>query len=247
MRRLLLASVVSLALLLVLANHPGGQPRAAQAEFPAADLSTSLLFECLPDNTIRVHFVWAASGQGPQWVDLSLFDNDFALGTFLTSGPLPPGQSTLAWDGLVANTQHFVRVNTLTPGGWFASKLMIFSTPNDCPFAILAPMPATGAVNCPNLNVAIVSGCVWTTKPDFATYAVGEIVTYCFFVSQPADVKIIATKPDGSSILVVDGLVSLPGACVGPYQANVPLGLRTVRMYGGPDFQLLSETHFFVQ
>jgi hypothetical protein len=102
-------------------------------------------------------------------------------------------------------------------------------------------------VSCTNLTLIEVSGCVWTGKPDYGTYAVGEIVNYCYFVSQPTNLKIIAFKPDGSSLVIVDGLVDLPGACIGPYQANVPLGLRTVQMYGGPEFRLLAETHFFVQ
>jgi hypothetical protein len=62
--------------------------RAARAQFPAAEISTGLVFECLPDNTIRTHFLWTPSQQGPQWLDLSLFDNGFALGTFLASGPM---------------------------------------------------------------------------------------------------------------------------------------------------------------
>jgi hypothetical protein len=72
-------------------------------------------------------------------------------------------------------------------------------------------------------------------------------VDYCYFVSQPTDVRIVAAKPDGTSLVIVDGFVSGPGACIGPYQANVPLGLRTVQMFGGPDMRLLAETHFFVQ
>jgi hypothetical protein len=213
----------------------------------SADISTSLVFECLPDNNIRVEFSWSPSGQGPQWLDLSLFDNDFAAGTFLTSGPLPGSRSSFTWDGLIPDTQHFVRVNTQLAGGWAPSQTMAFVTPNDCPFAILAPAANAGTVDCPGLRVDAVSGCVWTARPDYGVFEVGEIVNYCFFVSQPAEVKIIAFKPDGSALLIVDGFVDKPGACVGPYQANVPRGLRTVRMYGGPDFLLLDETHFYVQ
>lgn len=247
MRRLLLVPALLLAALLAFGSVPPGRTRIADAEFPAAEISTGLVFECLPDDTVRAHFLWTSSGQGLQWLDLSLFDNDFAGGTFLASGPLRAEQSTLSWDGLLANTQHHVRVNTLTSNGWFASKTMTFSTPNDCPFEILPPVPNTGTVSCPNLTLTALSGCVWTLKPDFATYSIGEIVHYCYFVSQPANVRIIATKPDGTALVIADGFVSGPGACVGPYQANVPSGLRSVAMYGGPDMRLLAETHFFVQ
>jgi hypothetical protein len=61
------------------------------------------------------------------------------------------------------------------------------------------------------------------------------------------NVRIVATKPDGSQLLVFNGFSEGMGACIGPYQANVPLGFRTVELFGGPDFQLLSETHFYVR
>jgi hypothetical protein len=221
--------------------------RAARAQFPAAEISTGLVFECLPDNTIRTHFLWTPSQQGPQWLDLSLFDNGFALGTFLASGPMAAEQSTLTWDGLLPNAQHHVRVNTLTASGWFPSQTMTFSTPNDCPFPPVQPAPLTATVQCAGLTVVTLSGCVWTLRPDFATYVSGEIVHYCYFVSQPSFVRIVATKPDGTSLVVIEGFEGSSGACVGPFLAAPPFGLRTVVMYGGPDMRVLDETHFFVQ
>src|SRR5205823_14275903 len=89
-------------------------PQKAEADFPASELSTNLLFECLPDSTVRVLLNWTTFGQGLQWLDLSLFDNDFAPGTFLSAGPLPQSQSGLVWDGLLPATLNFARVNTLT-------------------------------------------------------------------------------------------------------------------------------------
>jgi hypothetical protein len=246
MRRLLL--LVSALLLSSLAG-PGLWPGhlTARAQSPAAEISTGLVFECLPENTIRAHFLWTSSGQGEQWVDLSLFDNGFAPGTFLGAGPLPPGQYTFVWDGLIPNATHYVRVNTLTAEGWAPSQTLIFSTPGDCPFPVEPQPQAPTTVNCPDLSLTRLSGCVWTLKPDFAAYAIGEIVNYCYFVSQPTNIRIVATKPDGTSLVIVDGYVSGPGACIGPYQANVPLGMRTVQIFGGPDMRLLAQTHFFVQ
>src|SRR4051812_30704260 len=81
-------------------------PTKAEADFPASDLSTSLVFDCLPGNQIRVHLQWATYGQGLQWVDLSVFNNDFAPGTFLSLGPLSPAQSSFAWDGLLPGVLH---------------------------------------------------------------------------------------------------------------------------------------------
>ena len=53
------------------------------------------------------------------WVDLSLFDNGFAPGTFLKAGPFPPGERAIfEWNGLLANRQHFFRLNTLYASAW---------------------------------------------------------------------------------------------------------------------------------
>jgi hypothetical protein len=84
---------------------------------------------CLSPDSVHVEFAWNSSGQGVQWLDLSLFNNDFAPGTFLGAGPLASGQNTLYWDGLIANTPHFIRLNTLTAYGWEPSATSTFTTP----------------------------------------------------------------------------------------------------------------------
>jgi hypothetical protein len=212
----------------------------------AASLSTSLLFECLPDNSVRVVFQWASTGEGPQWVDISVAEDGFATG-FLSHGPLAPGESVFAWNGLVPGVWHQVRVNTLTNEGWAPSPTMLFDTPSDCPFAS-APRPAfADPQGCKQRSDGGLSGCVWTPKSDYGSYAVGERVDYCYSLNRPDDVRIIATRPDGTSFIVVDGYVSGPASCVGPYSAGEPLGLRTVSMYAGSDNLLLSESHFYVR
>ncbi|HEY7269317.1 MAG TPA: hypothetical protein VH951_05785, partial [Dehalococcoidia bacterium] len=91
------------------------------------------------------------------------------------------------------------------------------------------------------------SGCLWTPGiADNGVVAIGTAVNYCYAISQPAQVRIIAQKPDGTALLVLDGFVS-GGACIGPFQANVPLGARTVFMFAGPSLQLVATTHFSVQ
>ncbi len=223
----------------------------ARADFPAADLSTSLLFHCLPDSTVRAELKWTNYNQGVQWLDLSLFNNDFAPGTFQGIGPLPPTQSGLAWDSLTPGVWYFARVNTLTFAGWSPSRQMAFITPPDCfsPAAASAYYPPPPPTQCLNLaaSAGSVVGCVWTAKADYQTYALGEPVVYCYSVSQSTDVRIVATRPDGSNLLVADRFDPGTGACVGPYQANYPVGLRSVAMYGGPSFLPLSTTHFYVR
>jgi hypothetical protein len=252
MKRAHLVSAAGVLLLLLAGVSTGllSSPKAAEADFPAAELSTNLLFECQPNAAVRVYLQWTSSSQGPQWVDLSLSNNDFAPGTFLSSGPLPSDQASLVWDGLQPGTWHFVRVNTLTPAGWFASNPMVFFTPSDCASATQASVyPPPIPIGCLNLAPAAQLGfaaCVTTAKDDFGSYQVSETVFYCFAINQPMNVRVVTTKPDGSQLLVFNGFFEGAGACIGPYQANVPLGLRTVDLFGGPDFQLLSETHFYV-
>lgn len=80
-------------------------------------------------NSVRVIFLWQPSKQGPQFVDLSVFNNGFAPGTFIATGALGNQQYGFIWDGLVQGTTHFARVNTLTPTGWQASSTLAFYTP----------------------------------------------------------------------------------------------------------------------
>jgi hypothetical protein len=84
---------------------------------------------CLSPTSVSVEFAWSPSGQGVQWLDLSLFNNNFAPGTFLGAGPLAPGQTTLVWNGLIPNATHFVRINTATAFGWEPSVTAAFNTP----------------------------------------------------------------------------------------------------------------------
>lgn len=83
---------------------------------------------CLSPDRVSVEFGWNSSGQGVQWLDLSLYNNGFAPGTFLGAGPMASSQNTLVWDGLLANTTHFLRVNTLTSNGWEPSVTVSFNT-----------------------------------------------------------------------------------------------------------------------
>lgn len=78
--------------------------------------------------TVEVAFQWTPSHQGQQWLDLSLFNNGFAPGTFVSVGPLPRDEDAFLWNGLLSGRSHYVRVNTLAPDGWAPSATLAFVT-----------------------------------------------------------------------------------------------------------------------
>ncbi len=92
-----------------------------QCGSPAAPLQSTTQ-ECSTSGrtTVSIDFAWAPSlaGGTTQWLDVSIYDNNFAAGTFLSKGPLPVGQSTYTWDGLPPALTYYWRVNTQTPSGW---------------------------------------------------------------------------------------------------------------------------------
>ena len=62
-----------------------------------------------------------------QWVDLSLSNNGFQPGTFVSQHV--GGQSDLIWTGLLANSVHYWRVNTWDGVHWHASPTYHTSPP----------------------------------------------------------------------------------------------------------------------
>lgn len=91
-------------------------------------------------NSVRVTFLWGPSRSGPQWLDLSIFNDGFAPGTFVGAGGFTPPTWGFIWDGLVQGTTHFARVNTLTSQGWKPSGTVSFFTPICAPY-IDSPWP----------------------------------------------------------------------------------------------------------
>jgi hypothetical protein len=75
----------------------------------------------------------AADAPTAVWIDLSLFDNGFAPGSFLGNGPYTPGggPATVTWRGLKPDTAHYYRLNALAGGAWFPRPEPAFETP-DC-------------------------------------------------------------------------------------------------------------------
>jgi hypothetical protein len=75
---------------------------------------------CEADGTATVHFRWAPSSvpSDVQWLDLTVHDNGFAPGTFLSAGPIPTNAQSLTWPGIEANRMHYFRVSAHTAWGW---------------------------------------------------------------------------------------------------------------------------------
>jgi hypothetical protein len=119
-----------LAALLAVAGVIGA---AAFYAIPSQAATTQLytLQTCLPDGSVRVDFSWQGNDRNAtqQWLDLSLFNNNWQWGTFLGAGPMPGSQNALRWDGLIPGVTHFVRVNQqLANGAWDPSGTFYFDT-----------------------------------------------------------------------------------------------------------------------
>jgi len=84
---------------------------------------------------VEIDLSWSPAG-GTQWVDVSLFDNGFAPGTFVGIGPMSGLNNNVHERGFLGNRMHYVRVNSLTAYGWVATQTLAFMT-LDC-----APAPS---------------------------------------------------------------------------------------------------------
>ncbi len=75
-------------------------------------------------------FSWtpAVTQGSEQWLDISVYNNGFAPGTFISAGPLPQNVTWFTWKGLSSGTTHYWRVNTLTSAGWNSSATESFLT-----------------------------------------------------------------------------------------------------------------------
>jgi hypothetical protein len=109
---------------------PAVTPKAL--EYPGADNVSVVNQQCLSDGTVQVTVNWQSYNLGPQWIDLSLYNNGFAQGTFIGLGPLSPYSNSQPWGGLLPGNWHYLRVNTLTQYGWYPSQTVSFFTRNDC-------------------------------------------------------------------------------------------------------------------
>lgn len=143
------------------------RPAATPAGFPSASRQY-----CTP--ALGVTFTWTSSGDGPQWLDLSLADNGFAPGTFVSVGPLAAGVAQFDWVGLAMGRVHFVRVNTLTAAGWQASPTASFVTG-----VCAGPSPAQLGAVIPYCNfTTLLGGFNWTPSQPSGLVQWLDLSTY---------------------------------------------------------------------
>lgn len=109
-------------------------PRELVCETVGRSDDTSVLFAIPPlvePRSIRLNTLPARPDE--VWIDLSLFNNGFAPGTFLGRGPIPViGEPALVpWDNLLAGRMHYYRVNARVGAQWYVYERGAFETP-DC-------------------------------------------------------------------------------------------------------------------
>jgi hypothetical protein len=139
-----ISAIVGALALSLLASHGANEPTNAQAQPHNFLISVSCF-----DSDVEVHSEFTIPsrqktaeiiGHAPQgnysiWLDLSLFNNNFAPGTFLGFGPLAPPQGEagypVAWRGLVTDRVHYYRLNAFIDGRWRELGRGRFETP-DC-------------------------------------------------------------------------------------------------------------------
>ena len=111
---------------------PTPTPKPAPPPVPAPAVGPGIMVaECrgTTPNSVRVIFLWGPSRSGPQWLDLSIFNDNFRPGRFVTIGGLDANRYAVVWDGILQGTTHYARINTLTSQGWKTSKTLMFYTP----------------------------------------------------------------------------------------------------------------------
>lgn len=205
---MIVAAAAAVLVLLI----PGKEAFATGAELKEPGFSCS-------STRASVTFNWRpVPGGTSQWIDLSLKDNGFERGTFMTEGPINASQTSYVWDGIQSGEVHFWRLNTLTADGWVTSETGTFVPCNET---------ARGAIfrfgtNVSATDQAAVRDMIRTSAAlsrrllnfEATTYTVhayedlGEIATaYAYWVEDPApDTIEFARRLFGRGSIV--GLVS---------------------------------------
>ena len=105
-----------------------GLPSAPRVEAGANQLLATQYCE---GGRAKVIFSWTGGNAASieQWLDLSVFDNGWRDGTFISAGPLVGSLATYTWEGLTPGTLHYVRVNQQLPNGsWDPSRTFSLRT-----------------------------------------------------------------------------------------------------------------------
>jgi hypothetical protein len=83
---------------------------------------------CDGGSGVSATFNWTAGAAGAQYLDLSIWNNGFAPGSFVGAGPVASGGTSFTWHGLSRGATHYWRINTLTGSGWSSSNTGSFTT-----------------------------------------------------------------------------------------------------------------------
>jgi len=127
-----------LALSVALVVMLGTACKAATLSQPAAECSS-----LYPGNA-KVTFNWTPGTGGVlQYLDLSVIDNGFAPGKFVSVGPLPGNAGTFVWDDLLPGAALYFRVNTFDGTSWWPSTTGYVTTG-----VCAAPPPQPGGGTC---------------------------------------------------------------------------------------------------
>jgi hypothetical protein len=127
------------------------------------------------DHSVRAIFLWNPSHAGTQWLDLSVLNDGFAPGKFVSAGPLGPQFYGYVWDGLLEGTTHFARVNTLTSAGWLPSQTLAFFTPV-CDGGANGPAPAADMLRLRDNMAAAIASSGINTAVAITDLRTGETV-----------------------------------------------------------------------
>jgi hypothetical protein len=211
---LLLATLFSAALL--------SSPTATHAAANTLYVSQT----CAPDG-VAVSFSW--DGQDPSawqtWVDISLADNGFAPGTFISAGPLPGWSNSYQWRGIAPGLTHYVRVNQQrSNGAWDPSGTFVMTSQ---PCGGGAPIGAPIGVGRPSIqNVTCTSSLATASvnninptdrKQDRLNSFTGDTIR-CSAIASGAYTSLTWRGPNGE-----EGFGPTFVTSAGPFrQANVP-------------------------
>lgn len=105
---------------------PGGWMTSATGAFVACGgpqlRGTS--YACTSDGRATVTFFVAPPSplSSANWLDISLYDNGFAPGSFLGNGPNDGARQQITWPGILPNLPTYWRYNSNTPSGWVATQ-----------------------------------------------------------------------------------------------------------------------------
>lgn len=136
-----------------------------------------MVAQCLSTaaNSVRVTFLWGPSKTGSQWLDLSIFNDNFAPGRFVSAGGFGPQLYGFIWPGILQGTTHFARVNTLTTAGWKTSQTLAFYTPV-CDGGASQPRPAADMVELQRELAEAIGGTRINTAVAITDLRTGETV-----------------------------------------------------------------------